>query len=112
LKGNRAERRISAILAADVVGYSRLMGADDEGTLVQLKAHHNSLVEPKIKEYRGHIVRTTGDGLLFYSRALWKHCVAQSRSSEGWPSGMLGSPPKGGLRFEWGSTSGTSSSMG
>ena len=64
LKGKRAERRISAILAADVVGYSRLMGADDEGTLVQLKAHHNSLVEPKIKEYRGHIVRTTGDGLL------------------------------------------------
>jgi TolB-like protein len=64
LNRKRAERRISAILAADVVGYSRLMGADDEGTLVQLKAHHHSLVEPKIKEYRGHIVRTTGDGLL------------------------------------------------
>jgi TolB-like protein len=64
LNRKRAERRISAILAADVVGYSRLMGADDEGTLLQLKAHHNSLVEPKIKEYRGHIVRTTGDGLL------------------------------------------------
>jgi TolB-like protein/tetratricopeptide (TPR) repeat protein len=64
LKGNRAERRISAILAADVVGYSRLMGADDEGTLAQLKAHHNALVEPKIREHRGQIVRTTGDGLL------------------------------------------------
>ena len=64
MKQSRAERRISAILAADVVGYSRLMGADDEGTLVQLKAHHNALVEPKIREYRGHIVRTTGDGLL------------------------------------------------
>jgi TolB-like protein len=64
LKRERAERRISAILAADIVGYSRLMGADDEGTLAQLKAHHNSLVEPKIKEHRGHIVRTTGDGLL------------------------------------------------
>jgi TolB-like protein len=64
LKGKRAERRISAILAADVVGYSRLMGADDEGTLAQLKAHHNALVEPKIREHRGHVVRTTGDGLL------------------------------------------------
>jgi adenylate cyclase len=64
LKGKRAERRISAILAADVVGYSRLMGADDEGTFAQLKAHHNALVEPKIKEHRGHVVRTTGDGLL------------------------------------------------
>jgi TolB-like protein/tetratricopeptide (TPR) repeat protein len=64
LKRKRAERRISAILAADIVGYSRLMGADDEGTLSQLKIHHNTLVEPKIKEYRGYIVRTTGDGLL------------------------------------------------
>jgi TolB-like protein len=64
LKRKRAERRISAILAADVVGYSRLMGVDDEGTLTQLKAHHSTLVEPKIKEHRGHIVRTTGDGLL------------------------------------------------
>jgi adenylate cyclase len=64
LKRKRAERRISAILAADVVGYSRLMGADDEGTLSQLKIHHSTLVEPKIKEYRGYIVRTTGDGLL------------------------------------------------
>jgi adenylate cyclase len=64
LKRDRAERRISAILAADVVGYSRLMGADDEGTLAQLKSHHSTLVEPKIREYRGHIVRTTGDGLL------------------------------------------------
>jgi TolB-like protein len=64
LKGKRAERRISAILAADVVGYSRLIGADDEGTFAQLKAHHSALVEPKIKEHRGHVVRTTGDGLL------------------------------------------------
>jgi TolB-like protein len=64
LTRKRTERRISAILAADVVGYSRLMGADDEGTLSQLKAHHNALVEPKIRQYPGHIVRTTGDGLL------------------------------------------------
>src|SRR5262245_8407798 len=49
---------------ADVAGYSRLIGMDDEGTLAQLNAHHAELIEPKIKEYRGRVVRTTGDGLL------------------------------------------------
>jgi TolB-like protein/class 3 adenylate cyclase/Tfp pilus assembly protein PilF len=60
----RVERRLTAILMADVVGYSRLMGADDEATLAQLKAHQDALVAPKIKEHRGRIVRTMGDGLL------------------------------------------------
>jgi TolB-like protein/class 3 adenylate cyclase/tetratricopeptide (TPR) repeat protein len=64
LKGERVERRLTAILMADVVGYSRLIGADDERTLALLNAHHNALVNPKIKEHRGRIVRTTGDGLL------------------------------------------------
>ena len=59
-----AERRLAAILAADVAGYSRLMGANEDGTLVQLKAHRRALVDPKIKEHRGHIVKTTGDGML------------------------------------------------
>ena len=60
----RAERRLTAILAADVAGYSRLMGSDEEGTLARLKAHRLALVDPKIGEYRGRIVKTTGDGLL------------------------------------------------
>lgn len=60
----RVERRLAAILAADVVGYSRLMGADEEGTLAQLKAHRRALVDPKITEHRGRIVKTTGDGML------------------------------------------------
>jgi class 3 adenylate cyclase len=64
LEREHFERRLSAILAADVVGYSRLIGADDEDTLARLKAHHDALVAPKIKEYHGRIVRTTGDGLL------------------------------------------------
>jgi len=64
LERERVERRLMAILATDVVGYSRLIGADDEGTLAQLKAHHNALIGPKIREYRGRIIRTTGDGLL------------------------------------------------
>src|SRR5436305_4312612 len=58
------ERRLAAILAADVAGYSRLMGADEEGTLTRLKAHQRELVDPKIREHRGRIVKTTGDGLL------------------------------------------------
>ena len=53
-----------AILMADVAGYSRLIGADDEGTFTQLNAHHSEVVEPKVKEHRGRIARTTGDGLL------------------------------------------------
>jgi class 3 adenylate cyclase len=60
----RVERRLAAIMAADVVGYSRLMGADEEGTLAQLKGHRRELVDPKIKEHRGRIVKTTGDGML------------------------------------------------
>ena len=60
----RVERRLAAILAADVAGYSRLMGADEEGTLAALKTLRRELTDPKIKEHRGRIVKTTGDGLL------------------------------------------------
>src|SRR6516164_6497641 len=60
----RVERRLAAILAADVVGYSWLMGADEEGTLQRLKALRRELVDPTIAEHRGRIVKTTGDGLL------------------------------------------------
>src|SRR5436190_11662773 len=57
-------RRLAAILAADVAGYSRLMGMDEEGTLECLKVLRRELADPKIKEHRGRIVKTTGDGLL------------------------------------------------
>jgi class 3 adenylate cyclase/outer membrane protein OmpA-like peptidoglycan-associated protein len=60
----RTERRLSAILAADVVGYSRLMGADEEGTHFALKAVRREVTDPKIDAHRGRIVKTTGDGLL------------------------------------------------
>jgi adenylate cyclase len=59
-----ATRRLAAILAADVAGYSRLMGADEEGTHERLKALRHELVDPKIAEHRGRIVKTTGDGVL------------------------------------------------
>ena len=61
---DRVDRRLAAIFAGDVTGYSRLMGADEEGTLRQLKAHRKELVDPKITEHRGRIVKTTGDGML------------------------------------------------
>jgi adenylate cyclase len=57
-------RRLAAILAADMAGYSRLMGADEEGTLERLKALRRELVDPKIAEHHGRIVKTTGDGML------------------------------------------------
>jgi adenylate cyclase len=60
----RVERRLAAILAADVAGYSRLMGGDEEGTLALLKACRRELIEPKITQHRGRIVKTTGDGTL------------------------------------------------
>lgn len=61
---DRVDRRLAAIFASDIAGYSRLMGADEEGTLRQLKAHRKELVDPKIIEHHGRIVKTTGDGML------------------------------------------------
>jgi len=72
-------RRLAAILAADVAGYSRLMGADEEGTLERLKAHRRELFDPKIAEHQGRIVKTTGDGLLaeFFSVVDAVRCAAE-----------------------------------
>src|SRR3982750_3985731 len=64
LTSERVERRLAAVLAADVAGYSRMMGADEEGTLARLKAARKALVDPTIAAHRGRIVKTTGDGML------------------------------------------------
>jgi adenylate cyclase len=64
VSNNRLDRRLAAILAADVAGYSRLMGGDEEGTHTALKAHRAELFEPKIAQHRGRLVKSTGDGLL------------------------------------------------
>src|SRR5690348_7344507 len=64
LATERVERRLAAILAADVAGYSRLMGVDEQGTHSRLRAHLRQLVDPKIKEHGGRTVKNTGDGLL------------------------------------------------
>src|SRR5437762_14264827 len=65
LSGERVKRRLAAILAADVAGYSRLMGNDEEGTLAALKACRREVIDPKSAEHRGRIVSTAGDGALF-----------------------------------------------
>jgi len=64
MSGERVDRRLLAILAADVVGYSRLMGEDEEGTLAALKTLQRELFAPKVKEHCGRLVKTTGDGAL------------------------------------------------
>src|SRR5918912_3951895 len=75
----RIARRLAAILAADIAGYSRLIGADEEGTLARLRAHRRELIEPKIAEHRGRIVKTTGDGALveFASTVDALRCAAE-----------------------------------
>jgi class 3 adenylate cyclase len=82
-------RRLAAILAADVAGYSRLMGEDEEGTLERLKAHRRQLIDPKIKEHNGRIVKTTGDGLL----AEFASVVDAVRSAAEVQRGMLDREP-------------------
>ena len=67
---DRAERRLTTILAADVVGYSRLMGEDETGTLAALKAHRKELIEPKTAQYHGRVVKLMGDGTLMEFRSV------------------------------------------
>jgi len=95
-------RRLAAILAADVAGYSRLMGADEEGTLERLKALRRELVDPKIAEHRGRLVKTTGDGLLveFASVVDALRCaVEMQREMTGRSAGM---PPDNRIEFRIG----------
>jgi adenylate cyclase len=75
----RVQRQLSAILAADVAGYSRLIGLDEEGTLARLKELRRTLIDTKVSEHRGRIVKTMGDGLLVHStaptwRVMWTTC--------------------------------------
>jgi TolB-like protein/class 3 adenylate cyclase len=85
-----ATRRLAAILAADVAGYSRLMGADEEGTHERLKAHLRELIDPKIAEHRGRIVKNTGDGLL----AEFASVVDAVRCAEEIQRGMIDREPE------------------
>jgi adenylate cyclase len=85
----RVERRLAAILAADVAGYSRLMGEDEEGTLAALKAIRRELGDPKIAEHRGRIVKTTGDGLLVQSVVDAVRCAVEVQRAMADRNGLL-----------------------
>src|SRR5215471_8189160 len=95
MSGARVERRLAAILAVDVAGYSRLMGADEEGTHEHLKAHLRELVDPKIREHYGRIVKNTGDGLL----AEFPSVVDAVRCAVEIQRGMIDREPE--VREEW-----------
>ena len=86
LASKRLDRRLSAVLAADVAGYGRLVSTDEEGTIGQLKAHRALLFDPKLAEHNGRLVKTTGDGLLaeFASVVDAVRCV-RWMCSAGWP---------------------------
>jgi adenylate cyclase len=77
-------RRLAAVLAADVAGYSRLIGADEEGTLNRLRSIRADVIDPRITEHRGRIVKTTGDGLLVEFSSV----VDASRCATQWQHGM------------------------
>ena len=79
----KVQRRLAAILAADVVGYSSLMGQDDEGTLARIKSLRHELIEPKVAEHQGRVFKTTGDGLLaeFSSPVEAVRCAVELQSS-------------------------------
>jgi adenylate cyclase len=64
MASDQVKRKLAAILAADIAGYSRLMGEDEAGTLARLKEYRQELIDPKNKQYRGRVVKTTGDGIL------------------------------------------------
>ena len=99
----RVERRLTAIFAVDVAGYSRLMGVDEEGTLRNLKAHRSNLLDPSVAEHRGRIVKTTGDGLLaeFQSVVDAVRCAVEIRVA--WPSATRRRPRASGSSSVWGS---------
>jgi adenylate cyclase len=95
-----ATRRLAAILAADVAGYSRLIGADEEGALNRLRAIRAEIVDPSLAQYRGRVVKTTGDGLLVEFASV----IDALRCATEWQRGMASFnadvPPTSRIEFE------------
>jgi class 3 adenylate cyclase len=98
-------RRLTAILAADVAGYSRLMGADEEGTHERLKAHLGNIVEAKITEQRDRVVKNTGYGFLAEFQSVIDAVRCAVEVQRGWPNATPQSLRKSGSSSVSGSTS-------
>jgi len=88
--------RLGAILAADVAGYSRLMGADVDGTHERLVAHFRQLIDPKMKEHQGRIVKNTGNGVLAEFPSVVDGCATPPKCSAGYSTASRWSPTSGG----------------
>ena len=84
----RENRRLAAIVAADVAGYSRLIGQDEEGTLRAFRAHRSELIDRLIEQHGGRIANTAGDSLLLEFLASSTLCAAPLLSSMGWPGAI------------------------
>jgi len=104
-----ATRRLSAILAADVAGYSRLIGEDEEGTLNRLRSLRTDVIDPKISEHRGRVFKTTGDGLLVEFTSVVGALRCASEIQTAMAELMPRSPPTNASNFEWASMSAISS---
>jgi len=102
MSGERVERRLAAILAADVAGYSRLMGEDEEGTLAALKAIRRELGDPRIAEHRGRIVKTTGDGMLVEFASVVDAVRCAVEVQQGMAERNAGVPPARRIEFRIG----------
>jgi adenylate cyclase len=98
----RDQRRLAAIVSADVAGYSRLMGRDESGTLAALKAHRRELIDPKIAEYGGRIVKTTGDGLLLEFPSVVEAVRCAVDVQRGMAERNAGVPPERRIEFRVG----------
>jgi adenylate cyclase len=98
----RVERRLAAILAADVAGYSRLIEADEEGTLGRLKALRAKVIDPKIAFHRGRIVKTTGDGLLIEFSSVVDALKCASEMQAAFAEGNAVLPPNRRIEFRIG----------
>ena len=102
MSGERVERRLAAILAADVAGYSRLMGEDEAGTLARLRAHRRELIDPKVAVHKGRIVKTTGDGILIEFPSVVEAVACALAVQEGMAARNAGTPERERIVFRVG----------
>jgi len=98
----RVERRLAAILAADIAGYSRLMGQDEAGTLARFKLHRRELIDAKITEHKGRIVKTTGDGMLIEFPSVVEAVACALAIQRGMSERDTGIPQDRAIRFRVG----------